>query len=217
MSFGASLSELEAIAPDPRLWYKHGGSVPIQASSIKDLGLLPHAILPLLCLLPAGYAALRFAVRGRYEFSAMAMCLLLAAQAYHHCRLSGQGQLSLLGVPHTDATCDTWRQVDVLALMSSTSFVAANAVGLADWRVITIAATAFPAKAVHLVMLTEDAKYHQIVHTLFWWVFIVVANPLMARHTLDGGIKNLDSALHPDLRKRDPLPRVIMPFFIATF
>ena len=34
----------------------------------------------------------------------------------------------------------------------------AQVVGLADWRVITIAATAFPAKAVHLVMLTEDSK-----------------------------------------------------------
>ena len=216
MSFGTSLGDLEAITPDPRLWYKHGGTAPIDASSLRDLGLLPHAILPVLCLLPATIAAVRFAVRGRYDISALATCLTLVSQAYHHCRLSGHDHVGLLGATMTDASCDTWRQVDVLALMASFSFVAANVVGLADWRVITIAATAFPAKAVHLVMLTEDTKYHHIVHTLFWWVFIVVANPLMARHSLDGGIKDLDSALHPDLRKRDPLPRVIMPFFIAV-
>eukprot|EP01046_Picozoa_sp_COSAG06_P008632 COSAG06_NODE_438_length_15766_cov_6.128997_11_plen_451_part_00 len=218
MSFGASVAELEAIAPDPRLWYKHGGAAPADATSIRDLGLLPHAILPLLCLLPASIAAVRFAVRGRYDIAAVALGLVLVSQAYHHCRLSGDGHMSLLAtVPSTDASCVDWRKLDMLALMAAIAFVAASAVGLADWRIIAIGATAFPAKAVQLVLLTDDTRYHQIVHTLFWWVFIVVINPLFVRYSIDGSLKSLDAALHPDLRKRDPLPRVIMPFLIAAF
>ena len=52
---------------------------------------------------------------------------LVGGRSYHHCRLAGLGSEGLLGVPLTEASCDTWRQVDVLALMLSISFVAGQA------------------------------------------------------------------------------------------
>ena len=217
-SLGATIADLEAIAPDPRLWYKHGGAAPVDAESVWDLGLVPHAVLPLLCLLPASVAAVRFIARGRYDIAVVASCVVFVAQAYHHCRLTGEGHLGLLdALPQTDVTCTMWRKVDVLVLMSAMAFVAAHTMGLADLRIIGIACTIFPAKAVHLVLIEDSSRYHAIAHILFWWLFVVVANPLMVRCSMEGGLSSLDAALHPDLRKRDPLRKVVAPFFIGLF
>ena len=210
-TLGATLADLEAVAPDPRQWRRLGGKDLSEATSISELGLLPHAVLPLLCVLPALIAALRYLRRGRYGFALAAAAAVVPALPYHFCRLAGEGQLGL-GAATLD--CTAWRKLDVLALFFMLTFLAATAVGLADWRMVSVACLLY-AKAVYMV-LDAATRYHQLVVTLCWSLLIVVVNPLIARHSMPGGITDLNTALHPDLRGRAPVPRVLVPWLVAV-
>jgi len=210
-TLGATLADLEAVAPDPRQWRRLGGKDLSEATSISELGLLPHAVLPLLCVLPALIAALRYLRRGRYGFALAAAAAVVPALPYHFCRLAGEGQLGL-GAATLD--CTAWRKLDVLALFFMLTFLAATAVGLADSRMVSVACLLY-AKAVYMV-LDAATRYHQLVVTLCWSLLIVVVNPLIARHSMPGGITDLNTALHPDLRGRAPVPRVLVPWLVAV-
>ena len=136
------------------------------------LGRSGGLLLPLFCLLPTVGAILR-GLRGPEKLgrrlgqaAAVASAATLASGAgYHACRAGGQGALGSL-------SCSMWRELDVVLLICSMTFVAAALVGLSIGVLSGVVTMIVPARAAYMTTFSNE-PYSSVVRLLLYSIGIV--------------------------------------------